>query len=167
MSTIVKRNRVTEEAGFNKAINGIAVHITTPILLGAATRTPAQITADLTGALQADLDLDAAERAVLEKRQARDAAVATARTTLASLKAYAIGAYGKANPILKDFGFPLSVPKVVPVATKAAAQKQSASTRVARHTVGPKKKLTIHGDAAPAAEPQGPAPAPTPPANGK
>jgi hypothetical protein len=146
-----KQSEAAELQGYAKVVLGVNQNITSAILLGGQTKSPAQIVAVFTGAIQASTDLDAAKLSYQQKLAARDAAFAAADTTEEQLKSYVMGAYGKTNPVVTTFGFPVAKPTVRSVKVKADAITKAAATREARHTMGPKQKAEIHGVVTPAA----------------
>jgi hypothetical protein len=81
-----------------------------------------------------------------------------------SMKQFVASRYGADNAKMAEFGFtPAKTPKTT-VQTKAAAIQKSEATRAARHTMGKKQKLSIHGEPAPApASPTAPPPGSTAP----
>ncbi len=137
--------RAEDILAFNKVIVGVNHNVTGTILLGGQSTTPPQIVAVFTAAIQASTDLDAAKATYQQKLAAQKAAFATAHATTSSLKSYVVGAYGKENPIVTEFGWAVAKPPVKSVSVKAGAAEKSAATRLARHTLGPKQKSTIHG----------------------
>jgi hypothetical protein len=161
MAAATKNNRAAQIAFFTKMISGVNLNVTTSILLGGQMLSASQIVAVFSAFLQANIDLATAKTAYQQKLVAQQAAQTSAKAMGALLKAYAQGAYGKASPILTDFGFPIEKPGVKTVKVKALAAEKSAATRVARNTLGSKQKETIHGVVPAAATP-----AVTPPASG-
>ncbi len=145
-----KTTRATELLLFGRIISGVSQHITTSVTLGGDTQTGPQIAAVFTTAIQADTDLAAAKAAYQQKLAAQQKAFTTARTTASSLKLYVLSAYGKTNPIVTDFGWSVAKAAVTSVAVKAEARVKAAATRVARHTMGSKQRLSIKGGVTPA-----------------
>jgi hypothetical protein len=96
--------------------------------------------------------IDAANAVAIAKAQyaaalaAYDAINTKGTGVVTGLRQYVMNAYGKSSPMLADFGF---VPPKVTVLTadqKAAAAAKRLATRLARGTVGPKKKLAVTGE---------------------
>jgi hypothetical protein len=156
MPTVHKTNRASDVVRFQAAEAGVNMHIQTPIQLEGQTMTPQAIVAVLTGAIQADQDLDAAKAQQEAKLQARNAAVKTALALLAALQRYAQATYGTTSPNLKDFGFTLVTPPKKTVKVKAAAVDLSAETRKLRQTMGSRQKAHIKAEPAVAAPPPAP-----------
>jgi hypothetical protein len=146
---------------FGKIITAVNAHVTASILLGGQERSPKQIVAAFTAVLQANTAMDAAKLAYQQKLEAQRAALAVALSIEEQLKAYMQGTYGKSNALLADFGFSPAKPPVKSAQVKADAAVKSAATRVARNTMGPKQKASIHGSVS-SPEPAAPAPAVTP-----
>ena len=138
---------------FGRIIQGVNAHITVPIMLGGQSTTATQIVSVFTAAIQATTALDTAKAAYQQKLAAQQAAFTAAHATAAMLKSYVLGAYGKTNPIVTDFGWSIAKAAVISVKVKAGAAVKSAATRVARHTMGSKQKAAIVGTVAPAAAP--------------
>jgi collagenase-like PrtC family protease len=145
MSSQPRTTRASQVAFFTKVIGGVNLHVLSAILLGGQTVSSTQIVAVFQAFLQATTDLETAKVAYQQKLAAQQAALTSANTMAALLKAYAQGAYGKQNPIMADFGFSVAKATVKSVKVKAAAAVKSAATRVARNTMGPKAKEAIHG----------------------
>ena len=144
-----RNSRADEILLFTKIATGVNHNVTSPILLGGQSTTPAQLVAVFTDAVQASTDLDAARLVYQQKLKAQQAAFATAYTTELTLKSYVYGVYGKDNPVVTQFGFTVAKAGVKSVQVKAEASLKSAATRVARHTMGPKQKAGIHGTVPP------------------
>jgi hypothetical protein len=80
-----------------------------------------------------------------------------------ALEHYLRGLFGSTSQTLVSFGLAPKRPPSRTVAEKAETAAKSAATRVARHTLGPRQKASIHGAATPpAAEPTPPATPPAP-----
>lgn len=81
------------------------------------------------------------------------------------LRQYVINRFGEKSPLLADFGFTPPKRTVLSPEENVAKAAKAKATRVARGTVGPKKKAQIKGTVtttAPATSPAPTAPAPAP-----
>ena len=115
--------------------------------------------ASLVQLLQSFVDLDAlltASKAKAHEQVGQEKVLYTqVRIVLQALHGYVVSTFGnKAAAVLADFGFTPTKRTQPKVAVKMEAQKQSAATRAARHTMGQKQKKGVKGAAG--------APAPTP-----
>jgi hypothetical protein len=72
---------------------------------------------------------------------------------VAALENYLRSLYGASSQTLTSFGLTPKKTKARTVAEKAETAAKQAATRVARHTLGPKQKASIHGAVSPASEP--------------
>lgn len=149
MASSSNHSRADEILLFNKIMSGVNHNIIASILLGGQSTTAPQIVAVFTAAIQANTDLDAAKQAYQQKLAGQQAAFVTAHALEGNLKSYVYGAYGKQNPIVAEFGFPIGKATVKSALVKAGAAIKSAATRVARHTMGKNEKASIHGGANP------------------
>jgi hypothetical protein len=99
------------------------------------------------------------------------AQVATTRTLedsqinprVSALETYLESLYGPTSATLTDFGLTPRKSKARTVLSKAQAIAKSAATRVARHTLGPREKASIHGTVPPESNPPTPTPSPDAP----
>jgi hypothetical protein len=142
-------SRADEILLFSKIISGVNHNVTASILLGGQSTTAPQIVAVFTSAIQSNTDLDVAKQAYQQKLAAQQAAFTTAHTLEMNLKSYVYGAYGKENPVVAEFGFPIVKAAFKSALVKAGAAIKSTATRVARHTMGKKEKASIHGGVTP------------------
>jgi hypothetical protein len=174
MSTkTINANRLNRQAGDQKLADGLTKHrqALAALMIGGASHT----VDDILAILQARL---AAAGAAESTRATWQTAVKADRDERAKTKTFVSGlrqallvAFTGSIDALADFGLSPRKLRVLTPEKKAAAAAKAKATRVARHTVGPKKKLAIKGtvpQTAPAASPAvvtAPAPAsPTAPA---
>ena len=144
-NTIIKRgDRITADQNM---INGILKFLTqlANLPVGATTVTPA----DIVKVFQDRLD---AGKATQVAEAARTAAVKTDRDVRAKTRAFVqafrrivLGMFQEAPDTLAIFGMTAPKARKTKVTTKATAVAKNKATRIARGTVGPKKKLTIKG----------------------
>jgi hypothetical protein len=67
------------------------------------------------------------------------------KTLAAELRTYVTSAFGLGSEAYQAFGFKAPRKATKPVEVKAQAVQQMRATRAARHTMGSKQKLAIHG----------------------
>jgi hypothetical protein len=72
---------------------------------------------------------------------------------VSALETYLLSLYGPTSPTLSDFGLTPRKARARTVKSKAEALDKSAATRVARHTLGPRQKASIHGAVPPESSP--------------
>jgi hypothetical protein len=65
---------------------------------------------------------------------------------MSAFESFVKGAFGSSPDVLADFGITRKSPAPITLEAKAAAAAKRASTRAARHTMGPKQKLAVVGD---------------------
>lgn len=142
-----KSNSTNQIAGAEAFIAGFKKHLSGLPSLNVAgqSMTPSQIVATL----QARID---AFNAVTPAKGAFHAAVSNLKTTKASTKEFVsalvtmVKAMFSTQPdVLSDFGLTPRKKAAPSAQTKALAAQKNKATRQARGTVGPKKKLAIHG----------------------
>lgn len=144
-------NKPTTKDRNSKAMTGIDKHLADAksIRVGGVDHTPTTLKA----VFQADIDAtnvaDAARTHWKQLVQSAKVTHKTAARTRQALKTYLVGSYGPdAVAILEDFGFQPPKPTgPKTVKAKAASVARAASTRTARHTMGPKQKKAIKGTA--------------------
>ena len=151
-----------------KLVAGVQKHLKGALVLAGKSYTPKQLVALL------QLRLGAADAVAKAKAAYRDACAqeakqnAETKEVFDALKATLLAMFGSAIGTLADFGLsPRKRTKPDPATLVAKAEKSKA-TRAARHTMGPKRKLSVTGEvlAAPPAPAAPPAAAVSPSSNG-
>jgi hypothetical protein len=170
MSTkTINANRLNRQAADQKLADGLAKHrqALAALMIGGASHTVDDILAILQTRLAAAVAAESTratwQTAVKADRDER----AKTKTFVSGLRQALQVAFTGSIDALADFGLAPRKQRVVTPEKKAAAAAKAKATRIARHTVGPKKKLAIKGTVPQAAPATSPAaePAPTAPAS--
>jgi hypothetical protein len=130
-------------AGTNKHLANV-----TQVMLAGGSFTPAQVTERLQELVNLRNDVDAAKASTKAKLAAEKANMPALRTHMDALVTFVKAAFGNAPDVLADFGLHPKARTPLTVEAKTAAAAKRKATRAARHTTGPKKKLSIKGDVA-------------------
>ena len=129
-------------------IAGTEKHLTsgTSVPLMGSSFTPAQITSELQSLVTLRADVDASKASTTAKIANEATQMPALRAFMSAFESFVKGAFGSSPDVLADFGITRKsrVPLTLEVKTAAAAKR--ASTRAARHTMGPKQKLAVVGD---------------------
>ena len=141
-------NRTNTKAHDGQIIVGITKNlqnVTTPLLLGGQSFTPASLIAFFQNRIDLANQVVTAKAQWIDLGKQYEALNATANLVERGLKQYVMNANGEASPVLADYGF--TPPKHV---TLSVEQQQQAiakrkATRKARNTLGKKQKAGIHG----------------------
>src|SRR5260370_27679020 len=165
MSTkTINANRLNRQAADQKLADGLTKHrqALAALMIGGASHT----VDDILAILQTRL---AAANAAQSTRATWQSAVKADRDERVKTKTFVSGlrqalqvAFAGSIDALADFGLAPRKQRVVTPEKKAPAAAKAKATRIARHTVGPKKKLAIKGTVPQAAPATSPAAAPAP-----
>jgi hypothetical protein len=151
-------NRPKQLAADQKMIEGVNKHLAQFASLSVAGQIVSST--DIVKVLQTRIDVSkaatAADAARTEAVKADHDEHAKTALFVSSLRRVVVGMFITSPETLAEFG--LTAPKAgkPSAATKAAAVAKNKATRKARGTVGPKKKLAIHGNVEPPAPTKGP-----------
>ena len=108
--------------------------------------TPSQVTSTLQSLVNLRSDVDAS-RATTKAKIANEATQMPAlRAFMSAFESFLKGAFGSSPDVLADFGITRKARAPITLEAKTAAAAKRASTRAARHTMGPKQKLAVVGD---------------------
>jgi hypothetical protein len=118
----------------------------TQVMLAGGSFTPAQVTERLQELVNLRNDVDAAKASTKAKLAAEKANMPALRTHMDALVTFVKAAFGNAPDVLADFGLHPKARTPLTVEAKTAAAAKRKATRAARHTTGPKKKLSVTGD---------------------
>jgi hypothetical protein len=131
-----------------KLIAGTNKHLanTTQVMLAGGSFTPAQVTERLQELVNLRNDVDAAKATTRAKLAAEKANMPALRTHMDALVTFVKAAFGNAPDVLADFGLNPKARTPLTVEAKTAAAAKRKATRAARHTIGPKAKLSVQGD---------------------
>ena len=143
-----KLNRATTLAIDGQVIVGIKKDLQNipQLPLGGEMYTPTSVIAFLQSRIDAANEVAIARAKLAAVIATYKALNAKGTGIVTGLKQYVMNAFGKTSPLLADFGFePPKVTVLTPEQKAAAAAKRTA-TRLARGTVGPKKKLAVTGE---------------------
>jgi hypothetical protein len=118
----------------------------TQVSLLGSSFTPDQVTTKLQSVVTLRDNVNAARSSLKAAIAAEAAQTPDLRSFMAAYESYVKAAFGSSIDVLNDFGLaPKSRTPLSAEATIAAVAKR-ASTRAARHTMGPKQKLGVKGD---------------------
>jgi DNA gyrase/topoisomerase IV subunit B len=131
-----------------KLIAGTNKHLanTTQVMLAGGSFTPAQVTERLQELVNLRNDVDAAKASTKARLATEKANMPALRTHMDALVTFVKAAFGNAPDVLADFGLHPKARTPLTVEAKTAAAAKRKATRAARHTTGPKKKLSVTGD---------------------
>jgi hypothetical protein len=134
-------------SSLRQAMAGVQKHFAQvpSLVLDGASTPPAALTATFQSAIDAVAKATAAEQAFHDSVAAQDAAMASAKTSLAALHSLVKSQLGSTETVLGDFGFTAPKRQMPSEATKAAAVVKRAATRAARGTKGKRQKAAIKG----------------------
>ena len=152
-------------AGANQHLSGVA-----NVTLNNVLYTLAAILALLQSYVDLFDGVQAAKATYLDTLKSQRIQAPVLRLIVAAFVAYVRASFGSSPEVLNDFGLKPHKAKTPPTAEqKVKAADKARATRAARHTLGKRQKLAIHGQApgaaaggAPAPAPAGASPAPTP-----
>src|SRR5258708_11042079 len=167
MSTkTINANRLNRQAADQKLADGLAKHrqALAALMIGGASHTVDEILAILQARLAAAVAAKSTratwQTAVKADRDER----AKTKTFVSGLRQALLVAFAGSIDALADFGLSPRKQRVLTPEKKAAAAAKAKATRIARHTIGPKKKLAIKGTVPTATSPaEASAPAPASP----
>jgi hypothetical protein len=146
---VTNKNTKSQVAAHAKQlIVGATKHLTgtTQVMLLGSSYTPDQIAGKLQVLVDLRADVDAS-RASTRAKIANEANQTPAlRAFTSAFVSYVRGAFGSSPDVLADFGVTPKARAPLTVEAKAAAVAKRASTRAARHTMGPNQKKAIKGD---------------------
>jgi hypothetical protein len=128
-------------AGTNKHLAS-----TPQIMLAGGSFTPAQVTERLAALVKLRTDVDAAKATTKAKLAAEKTDTPALRTFMGAMVTFVKAAFGNAPDVLADFGLHPKARTPLTVQAKTAAAAKRKATRAARHTTGPKKKMSVKGD---------------------
>jgi hypothetical protein len=127
-------------AGTNKHLANMA-----QVMLVGGSFTPAQVTERLQALVNLRHDVDAAKALTKAKLAVEKANTPALRTFMDALMTFVKAAFGSEPDVLADFGLHPKARTQPTVEAKTAAATKRKATRAARHTTGPKKKLSVKG----------------------
>jgi hypothetical protein len=111
-----------------------------------ATLTPVQVEAFLQTRIDLRTAVDDSKAATKAKIVAEAAQTPALRSQMAAYVAYVKATFGASPDVLADFGLkPKKARAPLTIDQLAAAAEKRAATRAARHTMGPKKRLSVKG----------------------
>jgi hypothetical protein len=140
------KSKVNFAAVILKMVSGLTKHYAGQSLpLGGATVKVDDLVADFNKYAPQATTTEAAHTAWTQEVVALDALDQALNASLVLLRSYLRGALGVTNPVLSDFGITPRKSAAKSLAVKAVAAEKSRATRVARHTMGPRQKASIHG----------------------
>lgn len=116
------------------------------LTLAGRTFTPAELTTQLNRVVALRSDVDTAKATTKAKLADEKASMPPLRTLMSALVAYVKAAHAGEPDLLAAFGVHPKVRTPPTVEAKAAAAAKRASTRLARHTMGPVAKKEVKGD---------------------
>jgi multidrug efflux system membrane fusion protein len=142
-----KPNRTTTQAKDQQQIQGINADMKSmsTLYLGGTTYTPKSLVALIQSRIDQANEVATAKAAWQSAGKAYTSLSATVNVVEHDLKQLVISTYGAQSPKLADFGYTPRKKVVRTTEDKTEAVAKAKATRVARGTVGPKKKLTIKG----------------------
>ncbi len=146
MSTIKNKSTVVDHA--KQLIAGTSKHLgnVAQVKFTGGSYTPAEITSKLELIVSLREGVDAAKATTKARLAAEKADMPALHTFIGALVTFVKATYGDMPEVLTDFGIHPKTRAPPTVHTKAAATAKRAATRVARNTMGPKKKAGIKGD---------------------
>jgi hypothetical protein len=123
-------------------------HLTsgTQVALLGSTFTPDQVTSQLQVLVTLRDNVNAAQSSLKAAVAAEAAQTPALRSFITAYESYARAAFGSSPDVLNDFGLTRKSRTPLSAETTLAAVAKRASTRAARHTMGPKQKLAVKGD---------------------
>jgi len=129
-------------------IAGTEKHLTsaTQVTILGSSFTPTQIVSELEALVTLRADVDASKASTKAKIANEAAQTPALRAFMSAFESVVKGAFGSSPDVLADFGITRKSPAPITLEAKAAAAAKRASTRAARHTMGPKQKLAVVGD---------------------
>jgi hypothetical protein len=116
------------------------------VMLVGGSFTPAQVTERLAALGNLRNDVDAAKATTKAKLAVEKANMPALRTFMGAMVAFVKAAFGNAPDVLADFGLHPKARTPLTVQAKTAAAAKRKATRAARHTTGPKQKMSVKGD---------------------
>src|SRR5258708_16879292 len=140
--------RNTDVALATQLVAGTKQHFSnvSSLTFGNGTFTPVQVEAFLQTLIDLRTAVDDAKSATKAKIIAEAAQAPSLRSQMSAYVAYVKATFGNSPDVLDDFGLkPRKTRAPLTIDQLAAAAAKRAATRVARHTMGPKKKLTVKG----------------------
>lgn len=143
----IVRNKTNTAHSLRAVIGGMQKHLAGQTVLVGGQRVAASA---IQAALQAQIDALSASTAAKVAwlhavRQQRAQLASVVNPYLDAVRHYAAAMFGTDTPEYQDFGFQPPKKAAKSTLTKVKAVLQSAATRVARHTMGPKQRLRIRG----------------------
>ncbi len=143
-----RMNRETTLAHDGQVILGIKKDLqnVTSMPIGGEAYTPASLEAFIQSRIDAANKVATTKAAWLDAVKEYDALDPKVTAVVSGLKVYVLNAFGKASPLLADFGFAAPKVTVMTPERKAQAVAKRAATRAARGTQGPVAKLAVTGE---------------------
>jgi hypothetical protein len=144
---MAKINRTTTQAKDQQLIQGINADLKSmsTLYLGGTTYTPKSLVALIQSRIDQANEVATAKAAWQSAGKTYTSLSTTVNVVEHDLKQLVISTYGAQSPKLADFGYTPRKKVVRTTEDKTEAVAKAKATRVARGTVGPKKKLTIKG----------------------
>jgi hypothetical protein len=127
-------------AGTNKHLANMA-----QVMLVGGSFTPAQVTERLQALVNLRNDVDAAKALTKAKLAVEKANMPALRIFMNALVTFVKAAFGSEPDVLADFGLHPKARTQPTFEAKTAAAARRKATRAARHTTGPRKKLSVKG----------------------
>jgi hypothetical protein len=142
------KGKGTDVALAGQLIAGTNKHLASmpQVMLSGGSFTPAQVTERLQTLVNLRNDVNAAKASTQAKLAAETANAPALRTFMGALVTFVKAAFGNQPDVLADFGLHPKPQTQLTVEAKTAAVAKRAATRAARHTIGPKAKLSVQGD---------------------
>jgi hypothetical protein len=144
-----KKNSKGQVAALAKQlVAGTEKHLAsaTQIALLGGSFTPDQVTSKLQSLVNLRSDVDASKATTKAKIANEAVQMPALRTFMSAFESFVKAAFGSSPDVLADFGITPKARVPLTVKAKTAAAAKRASTRAARHTLGPKQKMGIKGD---------------------
>jgi len=144
----VKNSKGQVVAAAKQLIVGTEKHFTnvTQVTVLGSSVTPAQIVSELETLVTLRADVETSKASTKAKLASEAAQMPALRAFMSAFESVVKGAFGSSPDVLADFGITRKSPAPMTLEAKAAAAAKRASTRAARHTMGPKQKLAVVGD---------------------
>jgi hypothetical protein len=175
------KNKVTRQNRLRKVLSGMGKHFqnVTALTIAQVVHTVPELEARIQKDIVASDTTDQSKAVWQADVQAERQSHKDVDPLLRGIKQYVLLTWGDSkdsSSTLEDFGYAPRKPRTVKPTTKVAAAAKAKATRTARHTVGPKKRLTIKGTvptptapeaAATGTTPAAPASPPAPPTTPK
>jgi hypothetical protein len=144
----IKKSKGQVVAAVQQLITATAKHLGsgTQVTLLGSSFTPEQVTSELNTLVTLRTNANAARSSLRAAVAAETAQMPGLRSFVAAYESYVRAAFGSSIDVLDDFGLAPKTRTPLTAEETLAAVAKRASTRAARHTMGPKQKKGIKGD---------------------